>query len=228
MAKHDKIVVGNSTILNPVPVVMVSCAGKEINDDAKRPNIVTIAWAGTINSEPPMVSISVRKSRHSYDLIKETGEFVINLVNKSLAKSCDYCGVRSGRDEDKFKSCGLTAVKAEGLSYAYAIKEAPVSISCKVKDVIELGSHDMFIAEVVGVTADSYLKDEDGKLCLDKAKLISYNHGEYFTLGEKLGFFGYSVASDDIFEKRMGYKKERDKYKHIREENAVKKNGKKY
>ena len=228
MAKHDKIVVGNSTILNPVPVVMVSCAGKDINDDAKRPNIVTIAWAGTINSEPPMVYISVRKSRHSYNMIKETGEFVINLVNKSLAKSCDYCGVRSGKDEDKFKTCGLTAVKAEGLEYAYAIKEAPVSISCKVKSVTELGSHDMFVAEVVAVTADSYLKDEEGKLCLDKAKLISYNHGEYFSLGDKLGFFGYSVASDEVFEKRMGYKRERDKYKHLREEGSQKKNGKKY
>ena len=228
MAKHDKIIIGNSTILNPVPVVMVSCAGKDPEKDSERPNIVTIAWAGTVNSEPPMVSISVRKSRHSYNLIKETGEFVINLVNKSLAKSCDYCGVRSGADEDKFKTCGLTAVKAEGLEYAYAIKEAPVSVSCKVKQVLELGSHDMFIAEIVAVTADSYLKDEEGKLCLDKAKLISYNHGEYFTLGEKLGFFGYSVASDEIFEKRMGYKKERDKYKHIREEKAAGKNGKKY
>lgn len=125
MAKHDKIIIGNSTILNPVPVVMVSCAGKDPSKDSERPNIVTIAWAGTVNSEPPMVSISVRKSRHSYNLIKETGEFVINLVNKSLAKSCDYCGVRSGADEDKFKTCGLTSVKAEGLEYAYAIKKLP-------------------------------------------------------------------------------------------------------
>ena len=228
MAKHDKIIVGNSTILNPVPVVMVSCAGKDPSKAEERPNIVTIAWTGTVNSEPPMVYISVRKSRHSYNMIKETGEFVINLVNKSLAKSCDYCGVRSGKDEDKFKTCGLTAVKAEGLEYAYAIKEAPVSISCKVKSVTELGSHDMFVAEVVAVMADSYLKDEEGKLCLDKAKLISYNHGEYFSLGDKLGFFGYSVASDDVFEKRMGYKRERDKYKHLREEGSQKKNGKKY
>ncbi len=228
MAKHDKIIVGNSTILNPVPVVMVSCAGKDPSEAEERPNIVTIAWTGTVNSEPPMVYISVRKSRHSYNMIKETGEFVINLVNKSLAKSCDYCGVRSGKDEDKFKTCGLTAVKAEGLEYAYAIKEAPVSISCKVKSVTELGSHDMFVAEVVAVTADSYLKDEEGKLCLDKAKLISYNHGEYFSLGDKLGFFGYSVASDEVFEKRMGSKRERDKYKHLREEGSQKKNGKKY
>ncbi len=227
MAKHDKKEIGISAILNPVPVVMVSCAGKDITSEEGRPNIITIAWAGTINSEPPMVSISVRKSRLSHKLISQTGEFVINLVNKGLAKSCDYCGVKSGRDEDKFSACGLTAVKAKGLEYAYAISEAPVSISCKVKSVSELGSHDMFIAEVVAVTADSYLMDENGKLCLDKAKLVAYNHGEYFLLGEKIGFFGYSLASDDIFEKRMGYsRKERDKYKHIREQKP--KNGKKY
>ena len=222
MAKHDKIDVGLSTILNPVPVVMVSCGDKE-----GRSNILTIAWTGTVNSEPPMVTISVRKSRFSHKMISETGEFVINLVNKSLCKACDRCGVVSGENEDKFESCSLTAVKASGLSYAYAIKEAPVSISCKVVSVTELGSHDMFLAEIVAVTADSYLLDETGRLCLDKAKLVAYNHGEYFLLGEKLGFFGYSVASDEVFEKRMGFsRKDRDKYKHIREQGV--KNGKKY
>ncbi len=219
MSKHDKIDVGVATLLNPVPVVMVSCAGKNSSEQEDRPNIVTIAWAGTINSEPPMVSISVRKSRHSHRLISETGEFVVNLVTKSLTKSCDYCGVKSGKDEDKFKSCGLTAVKAEGLEYAYAIKESPVSLSCKVKNVVELGSHDMFIAEVVAIKADNYLLDENGKICLEKAKLVAYSHGEYYQLGTKLGFFGYSVASDEVFEKRMGYsRKDRDKYKHVREE----------
>ncbi|MCR5489043.1 MAG: flavin reductase family protein [Saccharofermentans sp.] len=203
MAKHDKSPVGISTILNPVPVVMVSSAGK---DPGTRPNIMTVAWAGTVNSEPPMVSVSIRKSRYSHKLISETGEFVINLVSKSLCKPCDYCGVRSGADEDKFAKCGLTPVKAEGLEYAYAIKEAPVSISCKVKSVTELGSHDMFIGEIVAVTADSYLLDDKGRLCLDNAKLVAYNHGEYFLLGEKLGFFGYSVASADVLKKRMGNK----------------------
>jgi len=203
MAKHDKSPVGISTILNPVPVVMVSSAGKE---PGTRPNIMTVAWAGTVNSEPPMVSVSIRKSRYSHKLISETGEFVINLVSKSLCKPCDYCGVRSGADEDKFAKCGLTPVKAEGLEYAYAIKEAPVSISCKVKSVTELGSHDMFIGEIVAVTADSYLLDDKGRLCLDNAKLVAYNHGEYFLLGEKLGFFGYSVASADVLKKRMGNK----------------------
>lgn len=204
MAKHDKIIIGDSTILNPVPVVMVSCAGKDPSNEAQRPNIITVAWTGTINSEPPMVSVSVRKSRHSHKLISDTGEFVINLVNKQLCKPCDLCGVKSGADIDKFKTCGLTAVKAEGLNYAYAIKEAPVSVSCKVESVIELGSHDMFTAKIVGVTADSYLLDKNGRLCLDNANLVAYNHGEYFLLGKKLGFFGYSVASEDIIKKRMG------------------------
>lgn len=226
MAKHDKKEVGISTMLNPVPVVMISCAGKDPQDPATRPNIVTVAWAGTINSEPPMVSVSIRKSRHSHKLISETGEFVINLVNKAITKQCDYCGVKSGKDEDKFASTGLTAKKALNLEYAYSIAESPVNLSCKVKDVVELGSHDMFIAEIVGIEADSYLLDDNGKLCLDKAKMVAYNHGEYFVLGEKLGFFGYSLASKEIFENRMGYKKERDKYKRIRE--AEPKKGKKY
>lgn len=226
MAKHDKSDIGISTILNPVPVVMISCAGKDPKDDKQRPNIVTVAWAGTINSEPPMVSVSIRKSRHSHKLISETGEFVINLVNKSLAKNCDYCGVRSGADEDKFASCGLNAIKADGLDYAYYIAESPVNIFCKVKEVKELGSHDMFIAEIVGIKADSYLLDDEGRLCLDKAKMVAYNHGEYFVLGEKLGFFGYSVATPEVFEKRMGYKKDRDKYKRLREQEPKK--GKKY
>lgn len=222
MAKHDKTDVGLSTILNPVPVVMVSCGSEETGA-----NIITVAWAGTVNSEPPMVSVSIRKSRYSHKIISETGEFVINLVNKPLVKACDFCGVKSGSDTDKFKECGLTAVKAKGLDHAYAISESPVSISCKVKSVTELGSHDMFLGEIVAITADKYLMDDSGRLCLDKTKLVAYNHGEYFLLGEKVGFFGYSVASDEIFEKRMGYsRKERDKYKHLRQQGN--KNGKKY
>lgn len=199
MAKHDKSEVGISTILNPVPVVMVSSGSKD-----GKANIMTVAWAGTVNSEPPMVSVSIRKSRYSHKLISETGEFVINLVSKSLCKACDYCGVRGGENEDKFKTCGLTPVKAEGLEYAYAIKEAPVSISCVVKSVTELGSHDMFIGEIKAVTADSYLLDQNGKLCLENARLVAYNHGEYYLLGEKLGFFGYSVAKEDVIKRRMG------------------------
>ena len=199
MAKHDKVEVGIATILTPVHVVVVSSGSKD-----GKANIMTVAWAGTVNSEPPMVSVSIRKNRYSHKLISETGEFVINLVSKSLCKACDYCGVRGGENEDKFKSCGLTPVKAEGLEYAYAIKEAPVSISCVVKSVTELGSHDMFVGEIKSVTADSYLLDENGKLCLENAKLVAYNHGEYYLLGEKLGFFGYSVAKEDVIKRRMG------------------------
>ena len=199
MAKHDKTDIGISTLLNPVPAVMISTSNKNGEN-----NICTVAWAGTVNSEPPMVSISLRKSRLSHDYIDETGEFVINLVNKSLAKSCDRCGVKSGREEDKFRTCGLTPVKALGLDHAVAIKEAPVNISCRVVSMTELGSHDMYLAKIVGVTSDSYLMDDKGRLCLDKAKLITYNHGEYFLIGEKLGFFGYSLASEDIIRKRMG------------------------
>ena len=189
MAKHDKVDVGISTLLNPVPVVMVSCAGK----DSQRPNIMTAAWAGTVNSEPAMISVSIRKSRYSHKLITESGEFVVNLVSKSLCKACDYCGVRSGADEDKFKTMGLTPVKAKDLEYAYAIKESPCSISCKVISVTELGSHDMFLAEVVAVNADARYFDGADRFDINAAELVAYSHGEYFSLGELLGSFGYSV-----------------------------------
>ena len=199
MAKHDKTEVGLSTILNPVPVVMISAA-----NNAGERNICTVAWAGTVNSEPPMVSISLRSSRLTHDYVEETGEFVINLVSKALAKSCDLCGVKSGRDTDKFQECGLHWTPAVNLVHAVSIKEAPVNISCKVVSKTELGSHDMYVAEIVGITADSYLFDDNNRLCLDKANLVAYNHGEYFLLGEKLGFFGYSVASDEVIRKRLG------------------------
>lgn len=174
-------------MLYPLPVVMVSCKGKDT-----KPNIITIAWAGTICSNPPMVSISVRRERYSYDLIRETGEFVINLTTKELAYATDYCGVRSGRDEDKFQTMGLTAVPCPPLSVPM-IQEAPVALACKVKEVIPLGSHDMFVAEVVAVHADEKYMDENGKFDLAKAEPIVYSHGTYFDLGKPLGTFGYSV-----------------------------------
>ena len=128
----------------------------------------------------------------------------MNLVSKSLAKSCDFCGVKSGRDIDKFEATGLTAIPAEGMNFAVAIKESPVNISCRVRSVTELGSHDLFIADIVAVNADSYLLDDTGRLNLDKAMLVSYNHGEYFLPGKKIGFFGYSVASEDVIKRRLG------------------------
>ena len=174
-------------MLYPVPAVMISC-----KREGEKPNIITVAWAGTICSDPVMVSISVRKERHSYDIIKETGEFVINLVTKDLTFATDYCGVKSGRDVDKFKEMKLTPVEVEGVS-APAIAESPLSLACKVKEIKELGSHDMFIAEVVSVTVDDKYMNETGKFELNETGLVAYSHGEYFELGEKLGKFGYSV-----------------------------------
>jgi flavin reductase (DIM6/NTAB) family NADH-FMN oxidoreductase RutF len=175
-------------MLNPVPVVMVTCA-----DSEGKANIITLAWAGTINSEPPMLSISVRKERYSYGLIKDKGQFAVNLTTRDLARATDLCGVKSGRDTDKFKLTGLTAQKASAIDVPI-IKESPVSLECLVEKRLELGSHDMFIAKIVAVQVDETLLNEKGKLELEKAGLICYSHGKYWSLGEELGFFGYSVA----------------------------------
>ena len=174
-------------MLYPLPVVMVSAADKE-----GKPNIITIAWAGTICSSPAMVSISVRKERHSYQMIKETGEFVINLTTKELAYATDYCGVKSGRDVDKFKEMNLTPLPGVEVK-APLIGESPVSLECKVREIMPLGSHDMFIADVVAVHADEKYMDEKGKFHLEWAEPIVYSHGSYVTTGETIGTFGYSV-----------------------------------
>lgn len=174
-------------MLYPVPAVMVTAADKEGHD-----NIITIAWAGTVCSDPAMVSISVRKERYSHPMIMESGEFVINLVTEELTRACDLCGVKSGRDGDKFALAGLTRAKADKVNVPL-IAESPVSLECRVKQVMELGSHDMFIAEVVAVDVDERYMDEKGKFCLNDAHLMAYSHGEYYALGEKLGTFGYSV-----------------------------------
>lgn len=174
-------------MLYPLPVVMVSC-----NRKGEKPNIVTVAWTGTICSDPAMVSISVRPERYSHDIIEETGEFVINLVTKDLTYATDYCGVRSGRDVDKFKEMNLTPLPSKMID-AVGIEESPVNIECKVVEVKKLGSHDMFIAEVVNVTVDDRYMDENNKFNLNDSDLVTYSHGEYFTLGEKIGTFGYSV-----------------------------------
>jgi len=188
------------TLLAPVPAVMVSCRGTALED---RPNIVTVAWAGTVNSDPPMVSISLRKERFSHGMVEESGEFVVNLVDEARCKATDFCGVRSGRDVDKFAHCGLTAMPALGLQYAPAIAECPAYLACKVRQVLELGSHDMFIGEVVGVQVRDDLFNEDGSLHLERAGLVAYNHGVYQRTAEVLGFFGYAVARPDVLERRM-------------------------
>lgn len=175
-------------MLYPIPAVMVSCGR-----NGEKPNIITVAWAGNICSSPAMLSISVRKERYSYDIIRETGEFVVNLTTKKLTRAADWCGVRSGRDYDKFKEMKLTPQPSNKIS-APGIAQSPVNIECKVKQVVELGTHDLFIAEVMCVDVDDSLLDEKNRLDLGKAQLVAYSHGEYFMLGDKLGKFGYSVA----------------------------------
>ena len=174
-------------MLNPVPAVMVSVADKN-----GKANIITIAWAGTICTNPPMASISVRPERYSYHMIEGTGEFVINLTTEELVRACDYCGVVSGRDKDKFKEMKLTKTESFEVSCP-SIAECPITLECKVNRKIELGSHDMFIADIVAVGADESLIDEKGRLMLEKARLLSYSHGDYFSLGKKIGDFGFSV-----------------------------------
>ena len=175
-------------MLYPLPAVMVSAGDKEGNQ-----NILTIAWTGTICTNPPMVYISVRPERNSYQMIKDTGEFVINLTTEKLAKATDYCGVRSGRDTDKWKETGLTPGPAESLLYAPVIKECPVSIECRVTEIKELGSHHMFLAEVKTVQVDESYLNEKNKFELNKTGLLAYSHGEYLGLGKKIGTFGYSI-----------------------------------
>ena len=189
-----------STMLNPTPVVLVSCA------DAGHPenrNMITLAWAGTINSDPPMVSVSIRKERYSHGLIDTSGEFVVNLADESMARAVDLCGVKSGRDTDKAKETGLNYMQADGMETAPAVQGAPVSLCCKVRRKLELGSHDMFLGEVVSVMIREDLLDKDGSLHLEKAGLIAYSHGLYQKLGEVIGFFGWSVAREEVLQRRM-------------------------
>jgi flavin reductase (DIM6/NTAB) family NADH-FMN oxidoreductase RutF len=174
-------------MLNPVPAVMVS-----VTDGQGAQNIITVAWAGTVCTNPPMVSISVRPSRHSYEMIEKTGEFVINLTNEALVKACDYCGVVSGRDVDKFQHLGLTPLAMPHIK-APGIAENPVCIECRVVERRPLGSHTMFLAEVLGVTVDDAYMDETGRFGINEAGLVMYSHGEYFSMGKKLGKFGYSI-----------------------------------
>ncbi|MCT4615534.1 MAG: flavin reductase family protein [Marinifilaceae bacterium] len=175
------------TLIYPLPAVMVSCGDKKENF-----NIITIAWTGTICTDPAMCYISIRKNRHSYQLIKDTQEFVINLTTKALARATDWCGVKSGKDFNKFEEMKLTAGKSKNLKCP-TIEESPINIECKLENIIELGSHDMFIAKVVNIQADEKYMDENGKFCLDKAQPIAYSHGHYYELGQMIGKFGYSV-----------------------------------
>lgn len=176
------------TLIYPLPAVLVSCG-----TTPEEYNLLTIAWTGTICTNPPMCYISVRKERHSYELIRRSGEFAINITTEAMARATDWCGVRSGRDNNKWEAIGLTPMPTEHIS-APIVGESPLSICCRLREVKELGSHDMFIADVVGIEADErYIDPETGKFSLDKARPIVYSHGEYYTLGELIGHFGWSV-----------------------------------
>lgn len=174
-------------MLYPVPAVLIGCRDKEGRD-----NLMTAAWAGTICSDPVMVSVSIRGERYSHHIIENTGEFTISLTNRQLARATDFCGVRSGRNTDKFAEMKLTPLESTMIS-APGVAQSPVVLECKVKEILRLGSHDMFIAEVVNVSVDEQYLDGKGKLELEKADLIAYSHGQYFALGDKIGKFGYSV-----------------------------------
>jgi flavin reductase (DIM6/NTAB) family NADH-FMN oxidoreductase RutF len=174
------------TLEAPLPAVMVSVGNME------KSNILTVAWTGILSSDPPRTYISVRPSRHSHAIIKETGEFVINLTNENLAKATDYVGIYTGAKVDKFEKCNLTKIESREVACP-TIKESPVSLECRVFDVIHSGTHDVFMADIVSVSCDESLMDENGKICFDRAKLIAYSHGEYYALGRKLGRFGFST-----------------------------------
>lgn len=183
----EKIKWRGGTLLAPVPPVLVSCA------DGDRKNVLTVAWTGIINSDPPKTYISVRPSRYSYDIIKKSGVFAINLTSKSLVRAADWCGVCTGAKNDKFAKCSLATEPAKEIDCPI-LTEAPVVLECRVTDVVPLGSHDMFLADIVAVDVNESLVDESGKLHLEKADLVAYAHGDYYELGRRLGHFGFSVA----------------------------------
>lgn len=187
MKQHWK----GGNMIYPVPAVLITCQREN-----EKANMFTVAWCGTCCTNPPMAYISVRPERYSYDIIKETGEFVINLTTKALAKATDFSGVKSGRDYDKFRYLGLHEEKSLFVKCP-GIMESPVSIECRVSKILELGSHHMFIAQVLGVNVDPAYLDDSGKFCLNKADLITYSHGEYFALGQYLGKFGYSIKKNN-------------------------------
>ena len=176
-----------SVLLAPVPPALVTCGTLE------HPNVLTVAWTGVVSTHPPMTYVSIRPSRYSYSIIEQQKEFVINLTTSAMCRETDFCGVKSGRDVDKFAACGLHSAPGSVLTDCPILEESPVNLECKVTQVIPLGSHDLFLAEVAACDVDESLLDESGKLCLEKAKLIVYSHGDYLALGKKLGTFGYSV-----------------------------------
>ena len=185
----EKVIWPGSTQLSPVPVVLIGC-GNNSNDAPY--NLITVAWAGTICSDPPMIGIAIRPERFSYDLIKKCGEFTVNMPSSSQAKVVDYCGVVSGRNCNKIKQCNLTAF-AGSTVMAPVIEECPITLECKLKQIAELGSHSLFMGEITSIQLDASLIDSKGRMDIDKAHLLSYAHGHYYELGKCIGHFGYSV-----------------------------------
>ena len=195
-----------ANLLNPVPCVLISC-----RDTDGKENIMTAAWCGTVCSDPVMVSVSVKKNRYSHDFIVHSNEFVVNLVSADMVKAADFVGIRSGRNIDKFHLSGdlrLTRMDSEKVA-APSIAESPLCLECVVRETLELGSHDMFVAEVVSVSVDERILDEKGSLQLEKADLIAYSHGEYFALGKKLGKFSYSTHKEEKIKTRESINKEK-------------------
>ena len=193
----SKVTWKSGTFIYPLPAVMVSCGTMEES------NIITVAWIGIINTDPAMCYISVRPTRHSYEMIKKTGEFVINLTTKDLAYATDWCGVKTGAKVDKFKEMKLTKEKANFVNCPM-IKESPVSVECRVKEIRELGSHHMFVAEILGINADEKYINENGAFDISKCDLIAYSNGNYYSLGKKIGRFGFSVQKKKKTAKKSG------------------------
>lgn len=194
--------IGPTTFLAPIPAVMLSCRGTE--PGFERDNLITVAWAGVVNTAPPMISVSIRPERHSHAQIVQSGAFCLNLIGQELCRAADFCGVKSGRSVDKFAQLGLHARTVEGFP-APALDEAPAFLCCRVAQRIPLGSHDLFLCRVEQVYVSDALFDPDGSLHLARAKLVSYAHGEYFPLrAQPQGFFGYSVAREEVLRRRLG------------------------
>ena len=197
--------IGPTTLLAPVPAVMLSCRGTEPGFD--RDNLITVAWTGVVNTDPPMLSVSIRPSRHSYAQIAQSGTFCLNLISRQMCRAADYCGVKSGRDVDKFQETGLHARAVEGFD-APAIEEAPAFLSCRVAQRIPLGSHELFLCAIDQVYARGDLFDADGSLHLERAELIAYAHGQYHPLRpQPEGFFGYSIARPEVLARRLRQRK---------------------
>ena len=189
------------TLLSPVPAALISVG--MIKDGRLLQNVMTAAWVGTVCSDPPLISVSIRPNRYSLEFVDSSQEFFVNLTDEPLLRAADYCGVRSGREEDKFRACGLTPLSVEGFEFAPALAESPVSFGCRVRSRQELGSHILFIGEITWMGVREDLMDSGGAIHLEKAGLIAYSHGIYSRLSDPIGFFGFSVAAPDVLRRRM-------------------------